>query len=71
MSQLPPEIRALSVGDRLELVTELWNSIAEDTPAPPLTEEQRSLLDARLAERENRDDQSQPWSAVKPGLTGA
>lgn len=41
-------LRALPVEVRLDLVEELWDSIAVDQNALPLTEEQRQVLDQRL-----------------------
>ncbi|MGA9335071.1 MAG: addiction module protein [Rudaea sp.] len=41
-------LRALPVEDRLGLVEELWDSIAADQNALPLTDEQRQALDQRL-----------------------
>lgn len=40
----------LSVDDRLALVHEIWNSIAADANLLPLTDEQKHLLDQRLAD---------------------
>ena len=48
------DYRSLSVADRLELIGEIWDSIAEeasDTPdVLPLTEDQKAELDRRMAE---------------------
>lgn len=41
-------IRDLSIDERLKLVEDIWDSIAEDQEALRLTDEQRSELDARL-----------------------
>lgn len=68
MSELPPELRTLPVGERIELVSQLWDSIAEDAPACPLSEDQRRLLESRLAARADRDDQSQAWGEFKAQL---
>ena len=42
------QLRALPLEDRLRLVEDLWDSIAADREALPLTEEQRAELDRRL-----------------------
>ena len=48
------DYRSLSVADRLQLVGDIWDSIAEEAnTAPqvlPLTDEQKEELDRRLAE---------------------
>lgn len=41
-------LRTLPVEERLGLVEELWDSIAADQNALPLTDEQRQALDRRL-----------------------
>ena len=48
------DYRSLSVADRLQLVGDIWDSIAEEANAAPevlpLTDEQRAELDRRLTE---------------------
>jgi putative addiction module component (TIGR02574 family) len=41
-------LRKLSVEERIRLVEDLWDSIAADQGALPLTAEQRAELDRRL-----------------------
>jgi putative addiction module component (TIGR02574 family) len=41
-------IRQLSLEERMKLVEDIWDSIAAEGDALPLTEEQRKLLDQRL-----------------------
>lgn len=50
--QLPNEILKLSVNDRMELVTKIWESIAVDSSTQPLSDAQAQILDQRLAEAE-------------------
>jgi len=47
---LREELFKLSAAERLELVEELWDSIADEDEALALTEEQREDLERRLAE---------------------
>ncbi len=42
------DLRTLSIGERMQLVEDLWDSIAADQVALPLTDEQRVELDRRL-----------------------
>jgi len=50
------DYRGLSVADRLQLVGDIWDSIADEANASPevlpLTDEQKAELDRRLAEYE-------------------
>ena len=45
---MTPALRDLPVEQRIELVEALWDSIAADQEALPLTDEQRVELDRRL-----------------------
>ncbi|MBM3289156.1 MAG: addiction module protein [Candidatus Hydrogenedentes bacterium] len=42
------KLSKLPVDERIRLVEELWDSIASDQKALPLTDEQRAELDSRL-----------------------
>ena len=42
------KLSELPVDERIKLVEELWNSIAADQDALPLTKEQKAELDRRL-----------------------
>jgi putative addiction module component (TIGR02574 family) len=42
-------LRELPVTERIKIVEDLWDSIAADQSALPLTREQRTELDGRLA----------------------
>jgi len=42
------DLRALPIAERIRLVEDLWDSIAADQAALPLTDEQRAELDRRL-----------------------
>ena len=60
-----PEVFALSVEKKIELVTELWDSIAEATP---LSEVQRAELDRRLEEHKKNPENAVPWETVKASI---
>ena len=49
------DLRTLSPDERMQLVEDIWDSIAADQAALPLTDEQRVELDRRLDayERDN------------------
>lgn len=56
------QLRALPLEDRLKLVEDLWDSIAADRRALPLTEEQKAELDRRLEAFETDADRGRPAS---------
>jgi putative addiction module component (TIGR02574 family) len=69
-SPLPPEIRFLPIPDRIILVEQIWDSIAEDGKQFELTEEQKAELDARLAARGQSPQPSASWEEVKGRILG-
>jgi len=62
-------IERLGIEERLTLVEELWDSIAADSSAVPLTEAQRTELDRRIAEHEASPDDVVPWEEIKTSIT--
>jgi len=60
--------RDLSSDEKIRLVQELWDQIAEDIARMPLTESQRRLLDERLADEENNPDDVEPWTKAKDDI---
>jgi len=59
-------IERLSVEERISLVEEIWDSIAEETP---LTEAQRLELDRRLQDHKANPEDVVPWDVVKASIT--
>ena len=60
--------RELSSEDKIRLVQDLWDQIAQEIARMPLTESQRRLLDERLADEENNPDDVEPWTKAKDDL---
>lgn len=59
-------IERLSVEERISLVEEIWDSIAEATP---LTDVQRLELDRRLRDHKANPDDVVTWEVVKGSIT--
>ncbi len=70
LSPIPPEIRQMPVPQRIQLVEQIWNSIAEDESAFELTDAQKTELDRRLAAHRTAPDRGEPWENVKARLLG-
>jgi putative addiction module component (TIGR02574 family) len=60
--------RELSSDDKIRLVQEFWDEIAEEIARMPLTESQRRLLDERLADEESNPDDVEPWAKAKDDI---
>ena len=58
----------LPISERIQLVTEIWDSIAEFPDKIELTPSTRNLLDKRLAAYRANPDQGSPWQEVKRRL---
>jgi putative addiction module component (TIGR02574 family) len=58
-------IDRLGVSERIQLVQEIWDSIAASAEEFPLTEAQRQELDRRLALLEANPDNVIPWDEVE------
>ena len=59
----------LPISERIQLVTEIWNSIAEFPNEIRLTPSTRKLLTKRLAEYRANPDEGSPWEDVKHRIT--
>jgi putative addiction module component (TIGR02574 family) len=58
----------LRLEERLSLVEELWDSIAADSEALPLTGPQRVELDRRLADHEADPTDVTSWDEVRSSV---
>jgi putative addiction module component (TIGR02574 family) len=70
MPKPAPDYRKLTIPERIALVEDIWDSIAQDAQALPLTDELRAELDRRWAEHERDPSSAIPWSEVKKELYG-
>lgn len=60
------KVASLSPADRLELIGALWDRLSPDDL--PVTDAERDLLDARLAEIERNPNDQSAWPDVKARL---
>jgi putative addiction module component (TIGR02574 family) len=70
-SSRPPDeevIFKLPIDERIQLVEDLWDSIAADTAGPPLTEAQKCELDRRLDDLEANPADVLKWEDVRARL---
>jgi len=61
--------RSLPISERIELVEEIWDSIAEETTMPfSMTDEERAELDRRYAAHLAKPSSSIPWEEVRTAM---
>ena len=63
-----PGLDQLSTSERLQLVQDLWDSIAADPESVLVTEAQKEELDRRLAAYRQEKDPGATWSEVRERL---
>jgi putative addiction module component (TIGR02574 family) len=64
-----PEIKKLSVAERILLVEEIWDSIAADQEFLEITLAQKQELDRRLDAYHASGDEGSSWEEVKKRIT--
>jgi putative addiction module component (TIGR02574 family) len=64
------DVLELSASERLQLVEEIWDSIASVPESVEVTEAQRQELDRRLQAFRADPAAGDPWEVVKARITG-
>lgn len=59
------KVQDLSLSERVLLAQQLWDSVFLEQNSIPVTSEQNSILDARLATFEVDGDMGSSWQQVK------
>ena len=59
------DLLELSISERIQLVEDLWDSIATVPEGVSLTEAQKEELDRRLDAYHKNPDAGSPWESVK------
>lgn len=62
------ELEKLSASERLQLVQDLWDSIAAEPDSVPVTDAQKEELDRRLDAHQTEGDESISWSQIRERL---
>lgn len=61
---MKPELRELPISQRVQLVEDIWDSIAEDQGVLSVTQTQKNELDRRLENYQKDGDQGRKASDV-------
>jgi putative addiction module component (TIGR02574 family) len=64
-SELTEAAKKLSIPDRIVLVEEIWDTIAEENQAFELTDSQKRELDRRLEIAKSNPGQGRTWEEIK------
>lgn len=68
MPQVTDELFSLSIPERIQLVEDIWDSIAVHPELVELTPQIRDELDKRLEEHEQHPDDVSTWDEVRARL---
>lgn len=64
------DVLSLSVSERIQLVEDIWDSIATETTLPSLSDAQRAELDRRLEAHAEDPAAGSPWAEVRQQILG-
>ena len=64
-SELTEQAKKLSIADRILLVEEIWDTIAEENQAFELTDGQKQELDRRLEAVKTKPGLGRTWDEIK------
>ena len=59
------DVLQLPISERLELVQDIWNSIAEAPDVLELSEDDKHLIDERLQASRQNPGAGSPWAGVR------
>lgn len=69
MSTVTPDFKKLPISERIQLVEDIWDSIAEESPdSLKLSESERAELHRRYAAHLANPSTSIPWEQVRAKL---
>ena len=60
----------LSIPERIQLVEDIWDTIATEAEAIELTEDEKRIIDERLEAYHRNPDLGSPWEDVYKRLVG-
>jgi putative addiction module component (TIGR02574 family) len=67
-NELLSKILQLSISERIQLVEDIWDSIASIPDAVNLTPDQKEELDRRIAKYRQNPETGIPWAALRDQL---
>ena len=61
-------LQELSASEKILLAEDLWDSVASNEQLIPITEDQKNILDKRLAKYSLDQDSGDSWQNVRRGM---
>lgn len=69
MANVPfDELLKMSIPERIQLAEDLWDSVAAESEALPLTDAQKMEIERRLAEHDRDPESAISWEEVRRQL---
>ena len=65
------QLRTLPVSERIQIVEDLWDTIAAESESMKLTDAQRDELQRRLDRLDRSPDEGTEWSTLKARIQSA
>ena len=62
---------SLSIPERIQLVEDIWDSIASEADSVELTEDKKRIIDERLQAYHDNPNASSPWKDVYERIVGS
>jgi putative addiction module component (TIGR02574 family) len=60
--------RKLSPTEKIRVLQELWDDVAEDVASEPLSESQKLLLDERIQQHVENPSDLEPWERTRDDI---
>lgn len=64
------DLLSLSIPERIQLVEDLWDTVAAEADAVDLTEEEKKIIDERLEAYHKNPELGSPWEDVSKRVSG-
>ena len=64
------DILSLSIAERIQLVEDIWDSVAEAPESVPLSDDEKAELDRRLDAYHQDPNEGSPWGMVRERIKG-
>ena len=64
------DILSLSIAERIQLVEDIWDSVAEAPDSVPLSDGEKAELDRRLDAYHQDPNAGSPWGMVRERIKG-